>query len=400
VRPGLHFFFAICNLQSEICNPREAAMPNHDDRPPPEKFLSLIRQQQRGRLKIYLGFAAGVGKTYEMLQEGHKLKKQGVDVVIGFVETHGRAETLALVGDLEQVPRRRIEYRGVMLEEMDLDAVLARRPQVALVDELAHTNAPGSRHGKRYQDVEELLRHGIHVISTMNVQHIESVHDMVERFTGVRVKERVPDYVLGLADQVVNVDVSAEDLRERLQSGKVYAMSRVPDALDNFFRHDNLTRLRELALEEIHHLLDRRRAQEAEDAPPATERVMVCLSSRGPRPDVLLRKGARLADRLHAPWYAVYIRTPSEDPTRIDAAVQRQVADSLTLARQLGATTFPITGPDFPSAVAAFVREYGITHIILGRTLRPWYRRWFGQSPLDRLLQAVPGVDVIVVDTK
>ncbi len=375
-------------------------MPGRDDRPPPEKFLSLIRAQQRGRLKLYLGFAAGVGKTYEMLQEGHRLKRQGVDVVIGVVETHGRADTLAQIGDLEQVPRRRIEYRGVALEELDLDRLLARRPQVVLVDELAHTNAPGSRHAKRYQDVEELLRQGIHVISTMNVQHIESVHDMVARFTGVRVKERVPDYVLGLADQVVNVDISAEDLQERLQAGKVYPMSRVQDALGNFFTHENLTRLRELALEEIRHLLDRRRHNpDADDAPPATERIMVCLSSRGPRPDVLLRKGARLADRLHAPWHAVYIQTPGEEPTRISAATQRQVADTLALAHQLGAHPAQFRGADFPSAVAAYVREYSITHLVLGRSQRPWYRRWFGQSPLDRILQTVAGVDVIVVDT-
>ncbi len=202
-----------------------------EDRPSPERFLTLIRDQQRGRLKIYLGFAAGVGKTCEMLQEGHRLKRQGVDVVIGVVETHGRAETVSQIGDLEPVPRRRIEYRGVVLEEMDLDAILARRPQVVLVDELAHTNAPGSRFPKRYQDAEELLRHGIHVITTMNVQHVESVYDLVERFSGVKVKERVPDYVLGLADQVVNVDLSAEDLQERLRSGKVYPPERVAEAL-------------------------------------------------------------------------------------------------------------------------------------------------------------------------
>ena len=182
----------------------------------PEHFLNLIRQQQRGRLKIYLGFAAGVGKTYEMLQEGHRLKRSGVDVVVGIVETHGRADTLALVEGLEQVPRRSLEYRGVVLEEMDLDAILARRPNVCLVDELAHTNAPGSRFGKRYQDVEELVRAGINVISTLNIQHLESLYDVVEQATGVKVKERVPDYVLGLADQIVNVDLSAEDLRERL----------------------------------------------------------------------------------------------------------------------------------------------------------------------------------------
>src|ERR1700675_3251417 len=195
----------------------------------------MIRQQQRGRLKIYLGFAAGVGKTYEMLQEAHRLKRQGVDVVIGVVETHGRAETAALVEGLEQVPRRRIEYRGVVLEEMDLDALLARRPTVALVDELAHTNAPGSRNAKRYQDVEELLKAGINVITTLNIQHLEKVYDLVEKATGVKVKERIPDHVLGLADQIVNVDLSAEDLRERLLAGKIYPAERVEQALANFF---------------------------------------------------------------------------------------------------------------------------------------------------------------------
>jgi two-component system sensor histidine kinase KdpD len=369
------------------------------ERPSPEKFLSLIRQQQRGRLKVYLGFAAGVGKTYEMLQEGHRLKQQGVDVVIGFVETHGRAETKAMIGDLEQVPPRRIEYRGVVLEEMDLDALLKRRPTVALVDEMAHTNAPGSRHPKRYQDVEELLRAGIHVITTMNVQHMESLYDIVERFSGVKVKERVPDYVLGLADQVVNVDLSAEDLQERLKAGKVYPPDRVASALSNFFTDENLTRLRELALEEIRHQLDRRRQGErAEAAPAGVGRVMVCLSSRSPNPQVLLRKGARLADRLYVPWYAVYVQTPREDLSRVDAATQRQVADVLALAHQLGAVPMNYAGKDFPSAVAEFVREYSVGHILLGRTRRPWYRRWFGQSPLDTLLAAVHGVDVTVVD--
>src|SRR5262245_3841531 len=255
-----------------------------NDRPAPEKFLSLIREQRRGRLKLYLGFAAGVGKTYEMLQEAQRLKRQGVDVVVGAVETHGRAETAALLGGLEQVPRKRIEYKGVVLEEMDQDAVLARRPEVCLVDELAHTNAPGSRHAKRYQDVEELLRAGIHVIATMNVQHLESVYDLVERFSGVRVKERVPDYVLAMADQVVNVDVSEEDLQERLRAGKVYPPERAARALENFFTAGNLSRLRELTLEEIRHLLDRRRPMDGDEEPPALGRVMVCLSSRSPNP--------------------------------------------------------------------------------------------------------------------
>lgn len=370
-----------------------------DARPAPEHFLTLIRDQQRGRLKVYLGFAAGVGKTYEMLQEAHRLQRQGVDVVVGIIETHGRAETAALVEGLEQVPRRRIEYRGVTLEEMDLDALLARRPTVALVDELAHTNAPGSRFAKRYQDVEELLRAGINVISTLNVQHLESLYNLVEQATGVKVKERVPDYVVALADQLVNVDLSAEDLRERLQAGKIYPEERARRALEHFFTPENLTRLRELALGEIAHALDRRRRDRVhgEDKGGA-DRIMVCLSSRSPDPAGLLRKGARLADRLRASWYAVYIQTPGEEMERIDAVTQRRVANTLALVQQLGGVPMSFKGGDVVSTIAAFVKEYGITHVIMGRTQRPWYRRWFGQSVLDRLLRAVRGVDVVVVD--
>src|SRR4051794_9702444 len=284
-------------------------------RPTPEQFLNLIRRQERGRLKVYLGSSAGVGKTYAMLREGHRLRKQGVDVAIGIVETHGRLETAEQLGDLPVIPPREIEYRGVTLREMDLDAILARRPTVCLVDELAHTNAPGSRHTKRYQDVEDLLRAGIHVITTVNVQHIESLYDEVERITGVKVKERLPDSVLGEADQIVNVDVSAEDLLERLRAGKVYPPERAERALANFFTAANLTRLREIALTEMAHLIDRRaRRAEADRAhASATERVMVGLASRSPDAPALLRKAARLADRLNAPWYAVYIRTPAED---------------------------------------------------------------------------------------
>ncbi|WP_010585234.1 sensor protein KdpD [Schlesneria paludicola] len=366
--------------------------------PTPEHFLTLIRQQQRGRLKIYLGFAAGVGKTYEMLQEGQRLKARGVDAVIGIVETHGRADTAAQVSNLEQVARRKIEYRGVVLEEMDLDAILARHPSVVLVDELAHTNAPGSKFSKRYQDVEELLRAGINVISTLNIQHLESLYDMVEKSTGVKVKERIPDYIVGMADQLINVDLSAEDLRERLQAGKIYPAERIDRALDSFFTQANLTRLREYALEEISHRLDQRRTKtDSVAAQGGTARVMVCLSSRGPNVEHLLRKAARLADRLNAPWYAVYIQTPHEDLTRISAAVQRQVSNNLALVQQLGGVEMTFKGADVVSTIVAFAKEYSVTHIVLGRTQRPWYRRVFGQSVLDKLLQAIPEADVLVV---
>jgi len=376
-------------------------VPDDATRQNPEIFLDMIRGQRRGKLKVYLGFAAGVGKTFEMLQEGNRLRRQGVDVVVGLVETHRRAETIAQVGELELVPRRRIEYHGVVLEEMDVDKVIARHPTVALIDELAHTNAPGSRHPKRYQDVEEVLRAGINVITTLNIQHLESLHEIVHHATGVRVKERIPDYVVATADQIVNVDVSAEDLRERLQAGKIYPADRIATAMENFFAVEKLTHLRELAMEEIAFRLDRRRRErEQESGSPVvgSARIMVCLSSRSPRADALLRKAARIADRLGAPWFAVYVQTPRESPTNIDAATQRRVANNLELARQLGGTSMAFKGTDLVNAIDVFVKEYGITHVVLGRSNRPWYSHFFRQSVLERLLRTIPDVDVVVVE--
>jgi two-component system, OmpR family, sensor histidine kinase KdpD len=373
------------------------AEPN---RPAPEQFLNLIRRQERGRLKVYIGSSAGVGKTYAMLLEGRRLKKQGIDVAIGLIETHGRAETAEQVGDLEIIPPRTIEYRGVTLNEMDMDAILARHPTVCLVDELAHTNAPGSRHGKRYQDVEDLLRAGIHVITTVNIQHLESLYDEVERTTGVRVKERLPDSVLAEADQLINVDISTEDLLERLKAGKIYPPDRIDQALSHFFTPTNLTRLREISLTELAHLIDRRsRRAEADRAPVSvTDRVMVGLASRSPNAPALLRKTARLADRLNAPWYAVYIQTPAEDVTRIDAATQRMASQNLELAQKLGAIPMTFKGPDVATTIAAFAREYAIKVIVLGKSRQPWYRRLLGESILDRTLRLTAGVDVVTVD--
>ncbi len=369
-------------------------------RPTPEQFLNLIRRQARGRLKVYLGSAAGVGKTYAMLRQGQLLKKQGVDVVVGIVETHGRAETQEQITDLEIVPPRITEYRGVKLREMDLDAILARRPTVCLVDELAHTNVPGSKHSKRYQDVEDLLLAGIHVITTVNIQHLESLYDEIERTTGVKVKERFPDRVLAEADQIVNVDVSVEDLIERLKTGKIYPTERINSSLENFFTPTNLTRLREITLTEIAHLIDRRtRRAEADQAPiAATDRVMVGVSSMSPNASALLRKTARIADRLNAPWYAVYVQTPSEDLTRIDAATQRILSKTLELARQLGAVPMQFRGPDVASTMWAFAQEYGIKVVVIGKSRQPWYRRLTRSSILERLMKETEGIDIYVID--
>lgn len=368
-----------------------------------DAFLRLIRRSRRGRLKIYLGYAAGVGKTYKMLEEAHHLQDDGLDVVIGYIEPHGRPETSRLAEGLEAVPRRIQEYRGVPLGEMDLDAVLQRRPQVALVDELAHTNAPGSRNSKRYEDVEEILAAGIHVITTLNVQHLESLYGTVERAVNVRVRERLPDRVLMEADQIVNVDVTPEDLHRRLREGKIYPMERVDTALKYFFTAPHLQQLRELTLREMAAQIDaRRREPGEEERAAAPDQIVVCLSSRSPNSEALLRYGSRLAGRLNRNWYAIYVQTPSEEPEVIDAETQRELSSTLTLAKQLGALVFTYKGSDVADAVLQFAKEYRVGHVILGtpHPLSLW-RRFFGEKTIvQRVIQASQGATVVVVDTR
>ncbi len=365
-------------------------------------FLRLIRRSQRGKLKVYLGYGPGVGKTWLMLLEGHRLKQEGLDVVVGLVETHGRAETAQLVEGLEVVPRRQIKYHSIDIEEMDLEAVLRRRPEIALVDELAHTNVPGSKHAKRYDDVYELLQAGIHVITTLNVQHLETLYDTVEHLIGVRVHERLPDAVLGDADEIVNVDLAPEDLQQRLREGKIYPAERVDTALENFFQRANLDQLRELTLREIASHLDiKRRTGQEEDYEVAPDQVMVCLSSRGPNSAALLRYGSRLAGRLNRNWYAVYVQTPGEAPTVIDTDTQRQISDTLTLAKQLGAQVFPFKGEDVVETILHFAREYRVGHIIIGKPgPLPVWKRWLGSKTIvERLILQAQGLTVVVVDT-
>lgn len=368
-------------------------------------FLQLIRRAQHGRLKIYLGYGPGVGKTYQMLTEAHRLKADGIDVVVGLVETHGRPETAKMIDGLEVIPRRKVEYRGILIEEMDIDAILARKPQAVLVDELAHTNVPDSRNAKRYQDVQELLAAGIHVISTLNVQHMESLYNTVEKLLGVKVRERIPDSVVAEADVVVNVDLAAEDLQRRLEEGKVYPKDRATAALENFFTQSNLEHLRELTFREVASQLDLRRREKTPDDPKATsgsDQVMVCLSSGGPNSARLMRYGSRLAGRLNRNWYAVYVQTPKEEPTVIDAQTQRLLADNLTLANQLGATVFTFKGQDIADTILRFAREYRVGNIIIGRPRHfPWWRRLLGhRSVAEQLIHRAAGVTVIVVDAE
>lgn len=370
-----------------------------------DSFLRMIRHSRRGRLKIYLGYCAGVGKTYQMLLEGCRLKEDGIDVVVGLVETHGRRETEALLQGLKIIPRRRSAYRGIEIEEMDLDALLARRPAVALVDELAHTNAPGSRNAKRFEDVEELRAAGIHVISTLNIQHLESLYETVERATGVKVRERIPDHIVLEADQVVNVDIATEDLRRRLQEGKVYTPERIETALDHFFKTTNLEQLRELTMSELAAQIDSRlREPQAEDVPSSPDQVMVALSSRGPNAGALLRYASRLAGRLSRSWYAVYVQTSSESPTAIDAQTQRLLSETLTLAKQLGATVFTYKGEDIVQTILQFAKEYRVGHIVIGTPNKKtsFWRRLLGRASVTERLAAEGGGGrtIVILDTR
>jgi two-component system sensor histidine kinase KdpD len=376
-------------------------MMNHD--PHPQVFLDLVSQSRKGGLKVYLGGAAGVGKTYRMLEEAHQLRQQGRDVVIGFVETHGRAETAARLGDLEIVPLRTIPYRGVMLEEMDVDAIIARKPEIAIVDELPHSNASGSRHSKRYQDVEDLLAHGIAVTTAFNVQHLESLNQTVRRITGVEIRETVPDSFLARADQVVTVDVPVEELRQRLREGKIYPPDRVDAALKNFFKPSNLAALRELALLEVARDQSRQREElellkrEGGRRTAVSDRLMVCLSSNPDGSDELLRKAARTAAQMSAEWYAVHVETPDESVQKISTSNFRGLLDNVNLAAQLGGEVVWLKSTDVIKALTDFAREKQITRIVVGRTHPTFWNRMLRRSATNRLLAAAPEFDIEVV---
>jgi two-component system sensor histidine kinase KdpD len=365
-----------------------------------ESLLARVKAEGRARLRVYIGAAPGVGKSYQMLEDAHDLKRQGIDVVVGFVETHGRADTFAQIRDLEQVALREIEYRGVTLREMDLDAILARRPTIAVVDELAHTNAPGSTHQKRYEDVLALLDAGIDVITAVNIQHIESLNDAIASTTGVRVRETVPDWVLKRADEVVNVDVSVETLRTRLRQGKIYDAAKVEQALSNFFRKGNLTALRELALRQLASdqagKAQEYRAREGLERPVIPEKVMVAMASRGSAKN-LLRVGSRIAGRLATDWFAVYVETPKEEPGRIKPEDHVALADNIRFAQQLGAKVVKLKGSRVADLLVEFAKREGITHVIFGQSARSRWDLAVHGSIVDRFLRDVRDATVQIV---
>ncbi len=377
-------------------------MTERDSRPDPDELLARIKaeeeQKKRGKLKIFLGYAAGVGKTYAMLEAGRHRKRE-VDVVVAYVETHGRAETEALLEGLEIIPRKEVEYRGVMLSEMDLDAVLARRPRLALVDELAHTNAPGSRHPKRYQDVEELLEAGIDVYTALNVQHIESLQSTVAQITSVWIRETVPDSIVDEAAEVELVDLPPGELLKRLKEGKVYVPEQIARATAEFFREGNLTALRELTMRTAAESVDDevRAYMENHVIPgpwPVAERVLVCISP-APLGTRLVWAARRVASRLHAEWFAIYVQTP--DNILLSEARRDHLTNALRLAQRLGAKVITLQGISVSTTVAEYASAHGITKILVGKPRRTRWLRRLGGSMADQIIRRSEQVDVYVI---
>src|SRR6476620_4101355 len=369
-------------------------------RPSPESILAKLSRGEQAKLRVYIGAAPGVGKTYRMLEDAHLLKKQGADIVVAVVETHGREDTRAMIGELECVPLRRIEYRGVTLEELDIAAVIARRPAIAIVDELAHTNVPGSENRKRYQDVLDLLNAGISVITAVNIQHLESLNDIVTRTTGVQVRETVPDYFLRRADEVVNVDVSVDTLRTRLRQGKIYDVVKIEQALNHFFRKGNLSALRELALRQV--ATDQAskahdyREREGHEHAFIPEKVMVAIASHGSAKK-LLRVGSRIAGRLASDWYAVYVETPNEELGRIKPPDYVALQENIRFAEELGAKVVKLKSRRVADALIDFARREGITHVVFGQTSRSRWDILLHGSIINRFLDEVRDATVQVV---
>ncbi|MHB1567153.1 MAG: histidine kinase [Acidiferrobacter sp.] len=379
-------------------------METHEQTPVPEEdILKTLKERPAGRLKIYIGSAAGVGKTYQMLLEAQRLKNEGVDIVLGYIETHKRADTKAQIGTLEQVPLREVHYQERVFPEMDLPGILARRPEVVVVDELAHTNIPGTEHPKRYQDVEDILKAGINVITAVNIQHIESLNPYVERLTGVKVRETVPDRVLALASEIINIDLSVEDHRERLRRGKIYPTEKVESALRGFFTPENLAALREMALREVASKVEYQTEEQRllREAGPLRrpDRVVVCL---GPDHEVnvaLLRRGARVAGRLNADWFAVTVIRPELAPHKALSPVRHEYLRLERLAEDLGAQFRVLESHSVLDALVQFVEDHGITMAIFGKNRHAgWRLRLFKWLTLE-FLNHTDGVDVQIVDT-
>lgn len=339
-----------------------------EERKTAEHFLSLIKKSRKGKFKLYIGMSAGVGKTYRMLQEAHTLLRNGIDVKIGYIETHQRKETAALLDGLPIIPRRKLFYKGKELEELDVQAVINLRPEVVIVDELAHTNIEGSKNEKRWHDVLDILDAGINVISAVNIQHIESLNDEIKNITGVTVQERIPDNVVGQADEVVNIDLTADELITRLKEGKIYQAEKIAAALTNFFQSDHILQLRELALKEVASQVNRK--VETEVVKPNTlkhERFLACISSNEKAAKTVIKKTARLANYYHSKWYVIYVQTPNENANKIALNKQRHLINNFKLATELGAEIIQVQDASISKAILEVVETKKITTVSIGK---------------------------------
>lgn len=364
-------------------------------------FLDLIRRSHRGRFKIYIGMIAGVGKTFRMLQDAREMLRCGTDVQIGYVETHGRPDTVRMLKGLPVIPRKRVFYKGKEIEEMDLDAILQIHPEIVIVDELAHSNVEGQRNAKRWQDVMELLDAGINVLSAVNIQHIESLNDEIKAMVGIDVKERIPDRVLQEADEVVNIDLSTEELVERLKSGKIYAKDKIQTALEHFFQTKNILQLRELALREVAFRVGKKVEEQVptKDAKAkGMSKIVVCVSSNNETQQHIIRKAARLADGLDAEWMALYVQTAHEDSDRIPLDTQRHLMSHLELAMQLGGQIHKVVSDNIPQSIADFCRQQHATLLCMGQPSFSLPRLLMRAGSYRKLLAELKemGVDLVI----
>ncbi|MBD2757557.1 sensor protein KdpD [Spirosoma validum] len=363
-----------------------------------EQFLRLIQESRRGKFKIYIGMSAGVGKSYRMLQEAHSLLRNGINVTIGFIETHNRAETQALIEGLPVIPRRKLFYKGRELEEMDVQAILNLHPELVIVDELAHSNIPGSKNEKRWQDVLEILDAGINVISAVNIQHIESLYDEVHEITGVDVTERVPDRVLHVADEVVNIDLTADELINRLKEGKIYDKAKVQTALANFFQPEKILQLRELALREVATAVERK----IETTVPSNvqvkpERFLASISSNPEIARRVIRKTARLAAYYNSRWYVLYVQTPDEAPDRIRLDKQRHLINNLKLATELGAEVIQVKSRHIVNSIMAEVEKRNVTTVCIGKPHFTLVQIILRTNAFNQLLNKLSGSDTDLI---
>jgi len=363
-----------------------------------EHFLELIKRSKRGKFKIYIGMSAGVGKTYRMLVEAHALLRNGIDVKIGYVETHKRVETEAQLGGLPIIPRRKLFYKGKELEEMDLKAIINSHPDVVIVDELAHTNIEGSANEKRWQDVVELLNAGINVISAVNIQHIESINEEVEAITGVAITERVPDRILELADEVVNIDLTADELIDRLKAGKIYDVKKVPLALNNFFQAERILQLRELALKEVAHQVERKISIEVpKNIKLRPELFLACISTNEETAKVIIRKTARLASYYRSKWYVLYVQTDNESSDKINLAAQRHLINNFKLATQLGGELIKVKSNNIAKTIWETAEAHGITTICIGKPQFKFYQLVLKTAVFTQLLNKMSRTHIDIV---